>query len=412
MSEQPSNGTTSFPWSTIDGPKPRKRIWVPHLDSELRSLWLRVDMALARDERAQEKSRTGTRQDAGIDQSHPLAENQVLAEGVKDLITRAVRAAHRRDPVPGRFVNWWRGTLVEQAYRNLHAARVQMVDLMSEDELDAEIPGVVARVHSTLLPGDARRVSQHDLYSLGLPQRRAWTRRLMEDGYESLDMQHARLRNFRNIVLSAAFVVIVLTGATMTYVVSNPTDVPLCFSAEQTDSAEPQPAEDGNDLLNCPTGANVPEALPNDVVVVALMGLLGGTVTAVISIRKLGGSAGAYDVPVALAWLKVPLGAITAILGILAVRGQFVPGLSRLDSQDQILAYALLFGFAQQALTTVLDKKAGTLVDALPTNSSQAGGRATASVLFSDQAREDGDQDAPADKVRPVNNRRKGSTRS
>ena len=49
-----------------------------------------------------------------------------------------------------------------------------------------------------------------------------------------------------------------------------------------------------------------------------------------------------YDVPVALAALKVPMGALTAILGLVAIQGEFIPGLSQLDSQGQILAYALV----------------------------------------------------------------------
>ena len=62
----------------------------------------------------------------------------------------------------------------------------------------------------------------------------------------------------------------------------------------------------------------------------------------------------------------MPLGAFVAILGILAVRGGFVPGLSQLDTPDQILAYALLFGFSQQLFTGVLDSKALSLVADLP----------------------------------------------
>src|SRR3712207_5109557 len=51
MSAQAEDRTdpVPYPWADIDGqPKPSKRIWVPHVDSELRSLWVRVDMAQAR----------------------------------------------------------------------------------------------------------------------------------------------------------------------------------------------------------------------------------------------------------------------------------------------------------------------------------------------------------------------------
>ena len=73
-----------------------------------------------------------------------------------------------------------------------------------------------------------------------------------------------------------------------------------------------------------------------------------------------------YDVPVALAWLKVPLGAFTAILGVLAISASFVPGLSVLDSQAQILTYALLLAYGQQAFTGVLERRAQSLNDEVP----------------------------------------------
>lgn len=85
-----------------------------------------------------------------------------------------------------------------------------------------------------------------------------------------------------------------------------------------------------------------------------------------MSIRNLKGTSTPYDVPVALAMLKVPLGAFTAMLAVVAIQGDFVPGLSVLDSQEQILAYALIFGFAQQLLTRLLDQRAQTLLEGLP----------------------------------------------
>jgi hypothetical protein len=60
------------------------------------------------------------------------------------------------------------------------------------------------------------------------------------------------------------------------------------------------------------------------------------------------------------------LGALTAILGLVAIQGMFIPGLSQLDSQGQILAYALVLGFAQQALSRLLDKQAQILLEGLP----------------------------------------------
>ena len=85
-----------------------------------------------------------------------------------------------------------------------------------------------------------------------------------------------------------------------------------------------------------------------------------------VSINKLKGTATPYDVPTALALLKAPFGAMTAVGAVIFIRGGFVPGLSDLDSQVQILAYAFVFGYAQQLLTGLIDKQAQTVLDAVP----------------------------------------------
>ena len=82
--------------------------------------------------------------------------------------------------------------------------------------------------------------------------------------------------------------------------------------------------------------------------------------------RKVVRSSAPYDVPLALALLKVPTGALTAVTGILLLGGGFVPGFSELDTQRQILAYALIFGYAQQLATRYLDDRATKLLAEVP----------------------------------------------
>ena len=338
----------------LDAPR-RRRIWVQHVDAELQGMLILISVLRA----------PGTLTPA----------QHAAAQGVCDLIDRAQNAANRVDPYPSRLMNWWRGTLVESAYRNLHEAKAQVVDLYDAHELNAEIPGVVARVHSTMSLSDPRRVSSRDLQSLGVADQRAWLRRLICDSYDALDMKYSRLRNFRNVILSAAFVLAMLTGLTVILMWFQPTFISLCFPA----------GESG--LLNCPSQAGATAPSSWDVIVVALLGLLGGALATSVAIRKIEGAGTPYDVPVALAWLKVPLGAFVAILGILAVRGGFVPGLSQLDTQDQILAYALLFGFSQQLFTGVLDSKALSLVADLPTKERSMETRVTAATHATGSAR-------------------------
>jgi hypothetical protein len=139
--------------------------------------------------------------------------------------------------------------------------------------------------------------------------------------------------------------------------------MPLCFDREVATGVEPLVTTVTG--KNCPTSSGAGPA-GSDILVVATLGALGGALAATLSIRNLRGTSTPYDVPVALAFLKVPLGALTAILALVAIQGDFVPGLSILDSQGQILAYALVFGFAQQAFSRLLDQRAQNLLEGLP----------------------------------------------
>ncbi|MGH4014835.1 MAG: hypothetical protein ACRDSL_13105 [Pseudonocardiaceae bacterium] len=84
---------------------------------------------------------------------------------------------------------------------------------------------------------------------------------------------------------------------------------------------------------------------------------------AAAAIRGIRGSSEPYGLPVALAALKLPTGAITAFLGLLLMRGQFLPGLSALDTSAQILAWAIIFGYSQQLFTRFVDQRAHTVLN-------------------------------------------------
>jgi hypothetical protein len=88
-------------------------------------------------------------------------------------------------------------------------------------------------------------------------------------------------------------------------------------------------------------------------------------VAAAAALRSIRGSSEPHGLPVALALLKLPLGAITALLGLLLMRGEFVPGLSALDTSAQILAWALVFGYAQQLFTQLVDRQAHAVLDSV-----------------------------------------------
>jgi hypothetical protein len=155
-----------------------------------------------------------------------------------------------------------------------------------------------------------------------------------------------------------------------------PTLIPMCFA----------PQEAGKVTVVCPTAQSEPfvptgepsqkgvrtrdidnvikeTAKPFDLVVVELVGLTAAAIATAAAIRGIKGSSERYGLPVSLAALKLPTGAITAFLGLLLMRGQFVPGLSALDTSAQILAWALVFGYAQQLFTRLVDQQGQTVLN-------------------------------------------------
>jgi hypothetical protein len=188
--------------------------------------------------------------------------------------------------------------------------------------------------------------------------------------------EHVRLRSFRNVVVVTAVLMTVLAIGVAITGFFRPTLIPLCFA----------PEEAGKAIVVCPTAQSEPfvpaggepqsgvpirdidtvvedTASSQDLIVVELVGLTAAAIATAAAIRGIRGSSERYGLPVALAALKLPTGAITAFLGLLLMRGQFVPGLSALDTSAQILAWALVFGYAQQLFTRLVDQQGQTVLN-------------------------------------------------
>jgi hypothetical protein len=88
---------------------------------------------------------------------------------------------------------------------------------------------------------------------------------------------------------------------------------------------------------------------PAGLLVVELIGLTAAAVATATALRGIRGSSEPYGLPVALATLKLPMGAVTAFLGLL--------------TSAQILAWALVFGYAQQLFTRLVDQQARSVLN-------------------------------------------------
>jgi hypothetical protein len=103
-------------------------------------------------------------------------------------------------------------------------------------------------------------------------------------------------------------------------------------------------------------------ASTRDVATVEVWGMLGSFVAVVVGLRRLSASRTSVGLHVAQLGLKVPAGALTAVFGIVLLQSSIIPGLKAVD-ETALGAYAVLFGFAQEALTRLVDNKAGQLIN-------------------------------------------------
>jgi hypothetical protein len=312
------------------------RAWMQEIEVSVAAL--RARLRCSRGGRGSDAARVGT------------------VETVDGMLDAALRAARGEDPLRRPVLSWWRGTDIEAAFGHLHRAEAEAVRLYGDDEVDAEVPAALSRVELALHRDDPIRLAARRLETMpNGPARRTWLRRVVEAGHQASDRQHTRVRNLRNVLLVTALLITVLDVLFGVVAFVRPGNIPLCFGGPP--AATP---------LACPTGDGPGQSPAGwDLIVVALLGLLGGSLSAAVSIRSMRGTATPYDIPVCLALLKVPTGALTAVGALIAIRGQFVPGLSALDSQEQILAYALVFGYAQQLLTGLIDRRAREVLDNL-----------------------------------------------
>jgi hypothetical protein len=91
--------------------------------------------------------------------------------------------------------------------------------------------------------------------------------------------------------------------------------------------------------------------------------MVAAVLAAAYALRGVRGTSTPYSLPVALAALKLPSGALTAVLGLLLMRGGFIPGLSDLDTSAQIVSWAVVFGYSQQLFTRMVDQQAQSVLE-------------------------------------------------
>lgn len=256
----------------------------------------------------------------------------------------------------------WTGTDVERAWVSTHAAEVAIVRALPLDRVTAILPSLVEDC-AAVLPKDPRVTALKKFVDAGKAAdepHRQLAADTLESAHATSDAQHVRVRSFRNIlfgttVVLAVFVVIVGVIGSLA-----PGALAICGAATTKGVT-----------AACPTGSAHPSG--GDVFLVELLGLLAAAITGAAAVRKLSGTSTPYAVPLASLVVKLPIGALTALGGLLLIRAGFGPSITYLD-QAQISAYALVFGAAQQLFMQFVDKQAKSVLDATTTPGDKASG--------------------------------------
>jgi hypothetical protein len=336
----------------------------------------------------------------------PQNNDEVLTNAICRHLHAARQAALDAPPDPPRrfrfriFRHGRYGPRIERARSNLDAAEAHLLTLAPNTYILGQMPCLLNHVQRHLHPTDARRQEFE-----GIAQKLGITdpnHLLLHEGKDSSSVdknaivtaerrkivsivrgassaalrEHIRLGSFRNIVVSTAALMLLLAIGVAITGFFRPTLIPMCFAPQEggvvtvvcpTHQSQPfvptgQPGQTGVQVADIDDVVQA-TAKPPDLLVVELVGLTAAAIATAAAIRRLKGSAERYGLPVSLAALKLPTGAITAFLGLLLMRGQFVPGLSALDTSAQILAWALVFGYAQQLFTRLVDQQGQTVLD-------------------------------------------------
>lgn len=262
--------------------------------------------------------------------------------------------------------NWLTGVCTERAYAALHRAdaaflglgpdtiiRKRAAEMLNELPTcglhpgDLRLPGF--REDLTRITGTLDHVSSNDrliLQEISVAIDRA------------SDAAHYRARNFRNLLLGTALGLFLVYLALAFADWLQPSFFSLC-----TQGTSGQPA-------SCPLGGSSPGQ--GDVLLLGLAGMVGGSVGALPLLQDVKVGSGPFTPAVAQALLKLPAGAVISLVGLFALQ-HGVLDILKPQAGTALVAWAILFGFAQQGVTRAIDKRANGILSPLQ---APPGGRA------------------------------------
>lgn len=281
----------------------------------------------------------------------------------------------------------------EKVLLNCDTAEGLLLRLAPDDYLYGELPNLTALVEAHVPVGDPRRIRMEQIAAQVHRDTEDRADLDRSDRMNVLDAVAAARRNATDAQMRvASWRAVVIVGALLAAAAATtlallgavvPTALPLCFASGQG----------GDTYVACPLTAEGPlqiassevdeveraAASSGDALLVELVGVSAAAVPVIFGMRKLRGGTGPYGLAIPLIMAKMATGALTAVLGLMLLRGGFVPGLTALDTSGQIMLWAIVGGLAHILVTQPLDKRAQVLLE-------QAGRESEAQTRTRDEA--------------------------
>jgi len=254
------------------------------------------------------------------------------------------------------LLTWWTSALRDLVWRQIHMAEAYIVSMLPEPERQHRVAEILydARlildrddpVMSPAPPGPPAPGAGTPSPASSEAAKRAFAYELVRRYREAWDDRYTASRGFRNrlIVLIAAvtFAVAVLIAAGslgMVWLDLVPKQA-HAFLAPHLD-----------DLLAMLT--------------IAIFGAIGGLISGADKVVNVGGVYNPFSLPWYLLFFKIPMGALTGILGVLAIKGNLMPDMHlTMNNWSQLIIWALVFGASQQLITFMVDRHVRSLTTA------------------------------------------------
>ena len=273
-----------------------------------------------------------------------VALSDVGQDAVVDRVREAMGQARAAARLDGQILSplqwlgqWVTGSAVESAWRGLHRAEEEFMLVADDDWVLARLNQTQDTLRTLGLTGQALTDAQKAVMEMksGALDKRA-LKATLEGLNLSSDSYHSELRTLRNILFTTTVLLFVGLAAMAVVAAVAPQAFSLCG-------------------VPAPSSCKAPSVLE-----VEIAGGFGGLLSAVVFITNLPAQNTPYTIWLYQGLLKAPTGAALALIVVFLVQTGLVGFLKA--NTEYVITYALVFGFAQQAATQVVDNWATGIV--------------------------------------------------